>query len=111
MRIAKVLAVFGLMAMTVALIYGFTAGDFGREGSVLLSVPWGAVSLVDVYVGLALFSGWVVYRDKDPARSVLWIVLLSGLGFWAASLCTLLALQKSGGSWKAFWLGNRHGDV
>lgn len=109
-QIAKVLAAFGLLAMTVALIYGFTIGDFGREGSVLLSMPWGAVSLVDVYVGLALFSGWIVYRENSPARSIAWIVLLMGLGFWAASLYTLLVLHRSGGSWKAFWLGNHFGD-
>ena len=51
MKIAKLVAAVGLLAMGAALVYGFTVGDFAGEGSVLLSMPWGVVSLVDVYVG------------------------------------------------------------
>jgi hypothetical protein len=29
------------------------------------------------------------------------------LGFWTASLYTLIALQTSGGDWQRFWLGRR----
>jgi hypothetical protein len=29
------------------------------------------------------------------------------LGFWTASLYTLIALQRSGGDWRRFWLGRR----
>jgi hypothetical protein len=35
------------------------------------------------------------------------VVLMMGLGFWTASLYTLLALQASGGDWRRFWLGRR----
>jgi hypothetical protein len=107
MKIAKVIALLGLLAMTAVLIYGFTVGDFATEGKQLLSMPWGIVSLVDLYVGFVLFSGWIVYREKSALRSVVWVVLMMILGFWAGSLYTLIALQTSEGSWKRFWLGNR----
>ena len=107
MKIAKGIALLGLLAMTSVLIYGFAVGDFGGEGSQLLSMPWGIVSLVDLYVGFVLFSGWIVYREKSAARSVVWVVLMMVLGFWTASLYTLLALQASGGDWRRFWLGHR----
>jgi len=107
MKIAKLIALLGLLAMTGVLIYGFTVGDFAGEGKQLLSMPWGIVSLVDLYVGFALFSGWIVYREKLPVRSVIWVVLVMVLGFWTASLYTLLALQASGGDWRRFWQGHR----
>ena len=107
MKIAKVVALLGLLAMTAILIYGFTVGDFAGEGKQLLSMPWGIVSLVDLYVGFVLFSGWIVYREKSAVRSVIWVALMMVLGFWTASLYTLIALQTSGGDWQRFWMGHR----
>ena len=65
MKTAKGIALLGLLAMTAVLIYGFTAGNFAEEGKQLLSMPWGIVSLVDLYVGFVLFSGWIVYREES----------------------------------------------
>ena len=110
MKIAKVIAFLGLLAMTGILIYGFTVGDFAKEGRQLLSMPWGIVSLVDLYVGFVLFSGWIVYREQSFVRSLVWVALMMILGFWTASLYTLIALQRSGGSWQRFWMGQRAGD-
>jgi hypothetical protein len=107
MKIAKAVALLGLLAMTAILIYGFTVGDFAAEGKQLLSIPWGIVSLVDLYVGFILFSGWIIYREKSAARSVFWVILMMILGFWTASLYTLIALQTSGGDWRRFWFGRR----
>jgi hypothetical protein len=107
MRIAKLISILGLVAMTAVLIYGFTAGDFVEEGKQLLSMPWGIVSLVDLYVGFTLFSVWIVYREKSLVRSVIWVILMMVLGFFTASLYTLIALQASGGDWHRFWYGNR----
>jgi hypothetical protein len=110
MKIAKVIALLGLLAMTGILIYGFTVGDFAEEGRQLLSMPWGIVSLVDLYVGFVLFSGWIVYREQSFLRSLVWVALMMILGFWTASLYTLIALQRSGRSWRRFWMGQRAGD-
>jgi predicted small integral membrane protein len=107
MRIAKLIALLGLLAMTGVLIYGFTVGNFAEEGGQLLSMPWGIVSLVDLYVGFILFTGWIFYREKSLARSIIWAVLMMVLGFWTASLYTFIALQASGGDWRRFWMGHR----
>lgn len=107
MKIAKLIALLGLLAMTGVLVYGFTVGDFGEEGKQLLSMPWGIVSLVDLYVGFVLFSGWIVYREQSALTSIIWVVLMMVLGFWTASLYTLIALQTSGGDWQRFWMGRR----
>jgi hypothetical protein len=107
MRIAKFIALAGLLAMTGILIYGFTVGNFSAEGAKLLAMPWGIVSLVDLYVGFALFSCWIVFREKAWLPSAIWVVLMMVLGFWAGALYTFLALQTSGGDWKRFWYGKR----
>lgn len=98
----------GLLAMTGILIYGFSMGDFAAEGAKLLSMPWGIVSIIDLYVGFALFSCWIVFRERALFPSAIWVILMMVLGFWAGALYTLIALQTSGGDWQRFWYGNRY---
>jgi hypothetical protein len=107
MKIAKVVSLFGLLAMTAVLIYGFAAGNFLQDGAELLSNPWGIVSIVDLYVGFILFSGWIVYREKSLIRSIIWVFFMMVLGFFTGALYTFVALQTSGGDWQRFWMGNR----
>jgi hypothetical protein len=107
MKLAKAISLIGLLAMTGIMIYGFTVGDFSGEGAKLVAMPWGVVSLVDLYVGFTLFSGWIVYREKSLLPSIVWVVLMMVLGFWAGALYTFIALQTSAGDWKKFWMGKR----
>jgi hypothetical protein len=93
--------------MTGVLIYGFTVGDFATDGGRILTNPWGIVSLVDLYTGFILFSAWIVYREQSVAAMVVWVILMMVLGFFTASLYTLIALQRSGGDWRRFWMGKR----
>jgi len=111
MKLAKAIALLGLIAMSAVLVYAFTTGNLGQEGSVLLSMPWGIVSLVDLYVGFILFSAWIVYREKAFIPSVIWVVLMMVLGFFTASLYVFIALQTSGGDWRRFWMGRRWQDA
>jgi len=106
-RYAKILSFLGILAMTAVLIYGFTVGNFRADGAALLQNPWGIVSLVDLYTGFALFSGWIIFREKSFSRSLIWVILMMVLGFFTASLYTLIALNASGGDWQKFWMGQR----
>ena len=107
MKWTKGLALLGIIAMTVALANGFLRGDFAGEGSKIVSMPWGIISLVDLYVGFTLFSGWIVYREGWTLKALFWVILMMVLGFFTGALYTFLALQSSGGDWNKFWLGNR----
>jgi len=107
MKIAKAISLLGIVAMTVVLFYGFTVGNFEEDGAALLSNPWGIVSLVDLYVGFILFSIWIIYREESVLQSVIWVVLMMVLGFFTGSLYTFIALQKSGGDWRRFFMGSR----
>ena len=107
MKNAKVLAVLGVLAMTAVLVYGFTAGNFSVDGGKILQNPWGIVSLVDLYTGFFLFSGWILFREGFNVKSAVWVVLMMGLGFFTASLYALIALYQSDGDWQKFWMGTR----
>jgi hypothetical protein len=91
--------------MTAVLIYGFTFGEFGEDGEKILQNPWGIVSLVDLYTGFILFSGWILFREKSVIAAIVWIISMLVLGFFTASLYSLIALFKSNGNWKTFWMG------
>ncbi len=105
MKIAKIVSFLGILAMTAVLINGFTAGDFFGEGGQLASMPWGIVSLVDLYTGFILFSMWIIYREKSLPAAILWTIAMLVLGFFAGSLYVFLALQSSRDDWRKFWLG------
>ena len=107
MKIAQAISLLGVVAMTVVLFYGFTVGNFVEDGAALLSNPWGIVSLVDLYVGFTLFSIWIIYREESVLQSVIWVVLMMVLGFFTGSLYIFIALQKSGGDWRRFFMGSR----
>lgn len=105
MNTVKWIGGLGLLAMTAALVYGFTAGDFSADGSQILQNPWGIVSLVDLYSGFILFSGWILFREKSLLVGILWVVLMMILGFFTGSLYVLVAAYQSKGDWKRFWMG------
>jgi len=107
MKLAKIVALLGLLAMTSVLIFGFMYGDFAADGAKLLSNPWGIVSMVDLYVGFILFSGWIIYRENSLPRSIIWVILMMVLGFFTGALYTLIALQTSRGDWRRFFMGAR----
>jgi hypothetical protein len=107
MKTAKLLALVGTAIMFFTLMYGFIYGNFFKEGNTLLSIAWGKVSLIDVYIGFILFSCWVLFREQNRLTAVIWVVIFMILGNFATCLYTTIALFKSKNDWKVFWLGNK----
>ena len=71
MKIARAISLVGLLAITCMILYGFLASNFSVEGSQLLAMPWGRVTLADLYIGLTIFSMWVVYLERDLVWSAI----------------------------------------
>lgn len=105
------LALIGFIIMLVSITTAFIIGDFFQEGSVLLSLAWGKVSLIDVYIGFIIFCGWIIYREGSLWRSMIWVILMMVFGNMTACLFILLALRQSRGDWTRFWLGDRGKSV
>lgn len=107
MKVAKALAIMGTFIMFLTLVYGFIAGDLFKEGSILFSMAWGKVSLIDVYFGFFLFSAWVLYHDEKRITAVMWILSIMVLGNFITCLYATIALFNSGEDFKRFWLGKK----
>ncbi len=105
MKAAKAFAITGTLVMFFTIAYGFIAGNFFEEGSILFDMAWGKVSLIDVYIGFFLFSAWVIYREENWMAAVLWVLLIMVLGNFTACLYATIALYKSNDDFKRFWLG------
>ena len=107
MRAAIALTALAAVAMLALIGRALVAGSFGNEGGILLALAWGQVTLADLYVGFGLFSGWVIFREASLARALVFVGLVMTLGNAFTALYVLVALLRSGGSWRAFWLGRR----
>lgn len=108
LRYITAVAWVGLLAMSGALCYALAAGNFHTDGSRLLENPWGFATVVDVYVGFALFSCWVVWRETRVTRAVIWVVLIALGGNLVSAIYVLIALRSSRGSITHFWHGSDH---
>jgi hypothetical protein len=103
MRYAKILSFVGFLIMLGMLIYGFTMGDFSGEGKILLGLPWGQISLVDIYIEFILVCAWIIHREKNIIKSLIWVILVLTLGSMVSCFYVFLALKKSNGDWGRFW--------
>lgn len=101
------LAFIGFLIMFFSISTAFIVGDFSEEGNIILSLTWGKVSLIDVYIGFIIFCGWIVYRERSLGRSIVWAILMMIFGNMTACFYILLALRQSRGDWPRFWLGQR----
>lgn len=107
MRRAIVLAALGSASMIALIVRAVVVGSFWHEGGLLFAVPWGIVTLADLYVGFALFSGWVIFREKSTPLALASVALAMTLGNAFTAAYVLGALLRSRGSWSRFWLGYR----
>jgi predicted membrane-bound dolichyl-phosphate-mannose-protein mannosyltransferase len=72
----------------------------------LMKNPWGIVSLFDVYVGFFFFIGWVWYRESCPGIKLGWAIAILLGGNLICGVYAIIALLKSQGDEKAFFLGD-----
>ena len=64
------------LALTAAIIWAISGGDFWKEGAALLSMRWGVVTLVDLYVGFAVAGLFFALLERPPVAVGLFLVTL-----------------------------------
>lgn len=107
MKLGQILALIGLLIMGFSIIYGLTVGDFSGDGSILLSLLWGKITLIDIYIGFLIFTAWIIYRENNFTRSLFWFILMMVLGSFTSCLYLLLTFRQAKGNWQKFWYGHR----
>jgi hypothetical protein len=86
-------AAFALLAIafTAMIVWASFRGDLGAEFGAISNMPWGQVSLVDLYLGFGLYGAavWVI-EDKLTKKL-----------FWALPVIVL------GNAWSLIWVAVR----
>lgn len=108
LRYVTAVAWIGLLSVSAALCYALVAGNFHLDGASLLENPWGVATLVDIYVGFALFSCWIAWREPRLISAIAWIALVMMGGNLVSTVYVLVALRSSGGNIQIFWHGKEH---
>ena len=91
----RTVAITGVVVMTAAIVMGFVSGDFADEGSQIVGLAWGRVTLIDLYVGVGLFAAFVVWRERRLASAVAWVASFIVLGNLATALYLTLAAMRA----------------
>ncbi len=95
-KIVRWVAWLAVGLMTLAIALASVNGDFGAEGSALLDLAWGRVTLIDLYTGILLVSIWVWWREARPGRAALWIGVFVVTGNLGVALYVALAAGRAG---------------
>jgi hypothetical protein len=65
-----------------------------KEWDFLGSIPWMRATLWDFYANLFVIYLWVLYKERNIAVKILWLVLLFCLGSIATCIYMLIQLFK-----------------
>ncbi len=97
-RDLKILMGGASLTMVVLIIATCLKSDMFHLSPIVLNEPWFSTTLVDFYVNIAIISIWVIYKENNWLRSLLWIIGFICLGSIATTFYVFLQLAslKSG---------------
>ncbi len=67
-------------------------------------LPWGIVSLVDLYSGFILICVWIIYKESLPT-AIIWSFFVLILGNLATAIYVIYSINKSQGNIVHFFMG------
>lgn len=80
MRVIKPLLILGIVIFAIGLALAFEQGQFLKEGSLIYSLPWGKIMLMDLYIGFSLFALFIGLMEKSWVGTFFWVLSLLVLG-------------------------------
>tara|TARA_B100000902_G_scaffold20217_1_gene24262 strand:- start:16409 stop:16726 length:318 start_codon:yes stop_codon:yes gene_type:complete len=104
MTIAKLISYCIAAAMTIVILWA--QSQVSILDSPIPQLPWGIVSLVDLYAGFTIFGLWIAYKEPVQ-KTIFWIIALIVLGNLTTAIYVIYSIRKSRGDIKAFFLGDR----
>jgi len=90
MKQIRVFAWLSSLIMLFMIIYSLLTGDFFEQGSILMGLVWGQMSLVDLYVGFFLVYVWIFYKETKILPKIIWAILLIVTGSLATAVYVLI---------------------
>jgi hypothetical protein len=101
------IALAGLVSMVVAVLWGIANGPLSTEFPAIVGMAWGLVTIIDLYVGLAMIAAWIWWREESAGVALGWALALATCGNIATCLYIILAIRNSRGNVHIFWSGSR----
>ena len=95
MTITKVISYFISLAMISVILWA--QSEVSLFDSTIPSLPWGVVSLVDLYSGFIFVAIWMIYRERNIA-ALFWVIFVMLLGNLTTAIyiiyCMMLLQKK-----------------
>lgn len=95
MKKVRIIAWISTLIMVCMIIFSLLTGDFFEQGSILMGLVWGQMSLVDLYVGFALVYVWIFYKETKLIPRMIWAILLFVTGSLATALYILIESYRT----------------
>ena len=95
MKKIRIIAWISTLIMLFMIVFSLVTGDFFEQGSILMSLVWGQMSLVDLYVGFALVYVWIFYKETKVLPRIIWAILLIVTGSLATALYIFLESYRT----------------
>ena len=102
MTITKVISYFFSLAMIIVILWA--QNETSLFDSVIPTLPWGVVSLVDLYSGFILIAIWMIYRQGNYSAAI-WVFFLMILGNLTTAIYVIYCINTSNNDIKKFFLG------
>ena len=102
----RITTVLLTIVMFTAIGISAVTGEFADEGSAILDLAWGRMTLIDLYVGVALLWGWVVLREGRLWVALAWLPVFVVLGHGGTALYAAIAAFRTDDV-RTFLLGAR----
>jgi hypothetical protein len=94
LRAVRIVAPLAAALMVVAVVAGLIAAPTGAAGELVANV-WGRVTTIDLYLALAAAGMWIGWRERSPARTVVWAMLLITTGSVALWMYIAIAARHA----------------
>jgi hypothetical protein len=94
MRVLRFTALGMIAAMVTAVTIAFLTTPFSVDGRQLIDLAWGRVTIIDLYLALAVFVLWVGWRD-GALKALGWGALTVFTGSAAIGVYLLLASRQA----------------
>ena len=102
MTITKIAAYLISISMVSVIFWAQT--QVSLFDSIIPSLPWGVVSLVDLYAGFIFVGIWIVFKEK-AFNSIIWLVFLATLGNLTTAIYIIYSIKISNGDLGKFFMG------
>jgi hypothetical protein len=70
----------GVVWLLIGIVQAWIRQPLSEGGAAIIAVPWGQVTLIDLYAGFFFSAVWIVSTERPWGRVAFWLLGLAVLG-------------------------------